>query len=147
LKLSLISLFPSLVSVIFTTGVIAIFNIEIDIYTIIFIAVTMGLTIDYTIHIIVAINEMKKSPDMKDVSLHSRSGIQKYFSYIIRFSGIPVFLSFLTSLFSFGILLFSSFKGARFFGLLISLSLVISILFSVIILPALLIEKDRKSFN
>ena len=45
LSLSLTSMFPSLISVIITTGCIGLLGIEIDIYTIIFIAITMGLTI------------------------------------------------------------------------------------------------------
>ncbi len=143
LKLSLISMFPSLICVIITTGFIALFNIEIDIYTIIFTAITMGLTVDYTIHVIVAINELKKTSDLKNVSIHDKNLVKKYLSFIINYSGIPVFLSFLTSIFSFGILMFSSFKGARHFGLLISLSLIISIFFSVLILPTLLIGKSK----
>jgi len=142
LKLSLISMFPSLLSVFITTGFIALFNIEIDIYTIIFIAITMGLTIDYTIHVIVAIKELEKRSGVDQVSIHDKDSIRTYLSFIINYSGLPVFLSFLTSIFSFGILMLSSFEGARNFGLIISLSLIISIAFSVLILPVLLIKKS-----
>lgn len=144
LSLSLISMFPSLISVVITTGFIAAFNIEIDIYTIIFIAITMGLTIDYTIHVIVAIQQLKKQENAEALCSEDRDVAASYLSFILNYSGLPVFLSFLTSLVSFGILMLSSFQGARNFGLIISLSLVISIFFSVLVLPALLIGRRRK---
>lgn len=104
LKMSFLSLLPSFFIIILVTGMAPVFGIRIDEYTIIFIAITMGLTIDYTIHILNAIQPLK--------TLYKKKSIVWYGYHIIKNGGVPVFLSFLTSVIAFAILFLSSFSGA-----------------------------------
>lgn len=136
LKLALLSLIPGFISMILSFGIISTLGIAIDSFSIIFVAIITGLVIDYSIHTLSAIDKLPRVKTIRDG-----------FSYIISYSGIPIFLSFLTSLFSFSVLFLSSFKGARSLGILLFTSLFISYFLSfyllpIIILPSKIIKKE-----
>jgi len=132
-RLALLSLVPAVFSMIFSFGIIAGASLSIDTFSIIFVAIITGLVIDYSIHTLAAIETMKKE--------HL---IEQGYGYIVNYSGIPIFLSFLTSLFSFSVLLLSSFKGARNLGILLITSLLISYFMSMFLLPLLALPKKNK---
>jgi len=132
LKLALLSLIPAVFSMIFSFGIIAGASLSIDTFSIIFVAIITGLVIDYSIHTLAAIETIKKE-NLKDAG----------YDYIVNYSGIPIFLSFLTSLFSFSVLLLSSFKGARNLGILLITSLMISYFLSMFLLPLLALPKSH----
>ncbi|MDX9959013.1 MAG: hypothetical protein RBT68_11285, partial [Spirochaetia bacterium] len=67
------------------------------------------------------------------------------FTKIMGYSGIPIFLSFLTSLLSFSVLFLSSFQGARNLGLLLFTSLVLSFFLSLYLLPLLVLPGRIKN--
>lgn len=137
-KLALLSLIPGFISMVLSFGIISTMGIAIDSFSIIFVAIITGLVIDYSIHTLSALDKMPKVETIKEG-----------FSYINHYSGIPIFLSFLTSLFSFSVLFLSSFKGARSLGLLLFASLLISYILSfyllpIIILPTKIIKRTNK---
>ncbi len=134
--IALMSLIPGILSMVFSFGIISLAGISIDAFSIIFVAIIIGLVIDYSIHTLGAIENMKKPLTLEEG-----------FAYIINYSGKPIFLSFLTSIFSFSVLFLSSFTGARTLGLLLVSSLLISFFLSVYLLPIIIlpgrIEKNR----
>ena len=120
LSLALLSLVPSVISMLISFGFISLTGISIDVFSIIFVAIITGLVIDYSIHTLVALDQIK-----------GVESLENGFSTIVGHSGIPIFLSFLTSLLSFSVLLLSSFRGARNLGFLLLISLILSFFFSL----------------
>ena len=133
LNLALLSLIPGFISMIFSFGLISLAGISIDAFSIIFVAIIIGLVIDYSIHTLGAID-----------SLNNLESLKEGFSFIISYSGKPIFLSFLTSIFSFSVLFLSSFKGARTLGLLLFSSLLVSFFLSVYLLPIIILPYKLK---
>lgn len=130
IKMALMSLVPGFISMIFSFGIISSASISIDTFSIIFVAIITGLVIDYSIHTLAAIDSMIEQERREEG-----------FGYIVDYSGLPIFLSFLTSLFSFSVLFLSSFKGARSLGLLLFSSLIISFFLSLYLLPLILLKR------
>jgi predicted RND superfamily exporter protein len=128
LYLALLSLVPSIVSMIISFGVISTAGISIDAFSIVFVAIITGLVIDYSIHTLAGLEHMGPVKTQEEG-----------FSHIIGFSGIPIFLSFLTSLLSFSVLFFSSFRGARNLGFLLFTSLVLSFFLSLYLIPLIML--------
>ncbi|MBN2626411.1 MAG: efflux RND transporter permease subunit [Spirochaetales bacterium] len=139
LSLAMISLIPGAISMIISFGIIGTAGLSIDTFSIIFVAIITGLVIDYSIHTLVALDKMGRV-----------ESLEKGFASIIGYSGVPIFLSFLTSLLSFSVLFFSSFKGARNLGFLLMISLILSFFFSLYLIPLIILPhrlKKEKSFN
>lgn len=135
LKMSFISLIPSFYILLVVTGISPLFNIEIDEYTIIIVAISTGLTIDYTIHILNAIRNIRKGSGAGARPNGTRRRLLGYGYSIVRSGGVPVFLSFVTSAAAFASLCLSSFTGAVHFALLLSAALGSAFLIGVFLLP------------
>jgi len=128
LGLALLSLFPGVISMVISFGFIALLGISIDAFSIIFVAIITGLVIDYSIHTLVALDQTR-----------SVTSLEEGFSAVVGYSGIPLFLSFMTSLLSFSVLFLASFRGARNLGLLLLTSLVLSFFLSLYLLPLIIL--------
>jgi uncharacterized protein len=126
--LALISLFPGFISMIISFGFISMAGISIDIFSIIFVAIITGLVIDYSIHTLIALDQLTEV-----------KSLEESFTFVVGYSGIPIFLSFMTSLLSFFVLLLSSFSGARSLGFLLITSLVLSFFLSLYLLPLIIL--------
>ncbi|TXR54883.1 efflux RND transporter permease subunit [Reinekea thalattae] len=136
LRLALLSLVPGFCSMLFSLGIIATAGLSIDAFSIIFVAIITGLVIDYSIHTLAALESLPEK---------FAQSTSKAFGYVMGYSGVPIFLSFLTSLVSFSVLFLSSFSGARNLGLLLVTSLVVSFFFSIYLLPLLALSKKSSS--
>ena len=145
LKMSVISLLPSLFILLVVTGISPILGIQIDEYTIIVVAVSTGLTIDYTIHLLNSIRSIRDRSSRGDLPSNRRSLILRYGHSLIRSGGLPVFLSFLTSLIAFSSLYLSSFSGAAHFGFLISAAISSAFFIGVFLLPLFFVPGGRIS--
>jgi len=169
LKMSLISLVPSLFILLVVTGISPLLGIEIDEYTIIIVAVSTGLTIDYTIHMLNAIRSIRggsggsvrsgasdglggsrgattgnqRAGNRERIERNER--ILRYGYSLIRRGGIPVFLSFLTSLVAFSSLYLSSFSGAVHFGFLVSAAIGSAFFIGVFLLPLFFVPGRKLS--
>ena len=133
IRMALISLIPSLYILLVVSGLAPLLGFKIDEYTIIVVAITTGLTIDYTIHILNCIQK-------KTASLRSRLS---FCVAVTRGAGVPVLLSFLTSLFALTTLFLSSFSGAVHMGLLMIIAITSALLINVLVLPLFFIPKGR----
>jgi len=145
LKMSVISLLPSLFILLVVTGISPILGIQIDDYTIIVVAVSTGLTIDYTIHLLNSIRSIKGRSSGGHLSSNRGVRILRYGHSLIRSGGLPVFLSFLTSLVAFSSLYLSSFSGAAHFGFLISAAISSAFFIGVFLLPLFFVPGGRIS--
>lgn len=126
--LALLSLVPGIISMIISFGFISMAGISIDAFSIVFVAIITGLVIDYSIHTLSALEHLGKV-----------ESLEEGFSRIIGFSGVPIVLSFLTSLLSFSVLFFSSFRGARSLGFLLLTSLILSVILSLYLIPLIIL--------
>jgi len=145
LKMSLLSLLPSLFILIVVTGISPVLGIQIDEYTIIIVAVSTGLTIDYTIHLLNSIRSIRDRTSVGQRTSNRRGPILRYGYSLIRSGGLPVFLSFLTSLIAFSSLYLSSFSGAAHFGFLISAAISSAFFIGVFLLPLFFLPGRRIS--
>jgi uncharacterized protein len=136
LGLALISLVPGVISMIISFGFISMAGISVDAFSIIFVAIVTGLVIDYSIHTLVALDQISEV-----------KSLEEGFRAVIGYSGIPIFLSFITSTVSFSVLFLSSFSGARSLGFLLLTSLVLSFFLSLYLLPLIILpfrlKKER----
>ena len=108
LRLALLSLVPAGVVLLTVTGLAPRFGVRIDDYTVIALAITVGLTVDYTIHVINALRHSSATSRIRRADA------------IVRGCGVPMFMSFLTSVAAFLSLAVSSFAGAVHFGMMIA---------------------------
>jgi len=145
LKMSVISMLPSLFILIMVTGICLTVGIQIDEYTIIIVAVSTGLTIDYTIHLLNSIRGIRKRSAAEHGYTDDRRRILRYGYSLIRSGGLPVFFSFLTSLVAFSSLYLSSFRGAAHFGLLIAAAISSAFFIGVFLLPLFFLPGGRAS--
>jgi hypothetical protein len=139
-KMSVFSLLPSFFTLVIITGISSMLGVKIDEYTLIFVPITTGLTIDYTIHTLNAIGSMKGTSMKTSAPTTDVKALKEYGSTLIRKSGVPVFLSFLTSLFAFVSLYLSSFSGTVHFGIMLSAAIGCSFFISVFLLPGFFIQ-------
>ncbi|MDD9989775.1 MAG: hypothetical protein OXQ31_26140 [Spirochaetaceae bacterium] len=117
LRLATLSLLPPCAVLLAVTGAAPLFGVHLDDYTVIAIAVTLGLTVDYTIHVI---NALRRSPGADRRPDADATGRLRLAIAVARGSGVPVFMSFLTSVVAFLSLAVSSFAGAVHFGMMIA---------------------------
>jgi predicted RND superfamily exporter protein len=136
LILAFLSIAPGIFSMVLAVGLINTLGIPIDVYSIIFVAIITGLVVDYSIHTLVGLSFFK----MKNLEPAGKA----VFSFVTDYSGIPIFLSFLTSIAAFSVLLVSTFHGAVILGFLLITSLFTSFVLSVYFLPLLVLSFDKK---
>jgi predicted RND superfamily exporter protein len=143
LKMSLISLIPSFSILLVLAGIAARFDIQVDEYTIIIVGICTGLTIDYTIHMLNTIQKVRSRSSPRRGDNKTDASLVLYGYSLIRSGGLPVFLSFLSSILAFSALFFSSFRGAVHFALLLSLAISSALFIGVFILPLFFVPWKR----
>jgi len=125
---------PIVASIIILFGFMGFTGIPLNIATVLVASITMGIGIDYSIHVI----------------SHFRSGIRKgetikaALSETIEISGKAIIINVFSVSAGFLVLLFSEMIPLEYFGLLISLSMFGAGLGALTLLPAILILSNRK---
>tara|TARA_B100000686_G_scaffold195220_1_gene202114 strand:+ start:212 stop:2710 length:2499 start_codon:yes stop_codon:yes gene_type:complete len=128
-SISLIAIFPNLISISFVLGFMGWFNIPLDLMTITIAAISMGIAVDNTIHYIYRFrNEVIKDNNYNDALNRTHRSI-----------GFAMYYTSVTIIVGFSILIFSNFVPSIYFGLLTSMAMLIALLSSLILLPQLLI--------
>ena len=129
LKISLIALFPNIISISLVLGFMGWFKIPLDMMTITIAAISMGIAVDNTIHYIYRFrNELKKDNN------YSLSLYRTHMSI-----GFAMYYTSVTIIVGFCILIFSNFIPSIYFGLLTSIAMLMALLSSLILLPQLLV--------
>jgi len=129
LKISLIAIFPNLLSVGTVLGFMGWAGIPLDMMTITIAAISVGIAVDDTIHYI----DRFKYEYLKDgdymASMH-RSHLS---------TGFAMYYTSITIIIGFSILIFSNFIPTIYFGLLTGLAMIIALLAALTLLPRLII--------
>ncbi len=124
----LISLVPLLFTIVVSFGVMAYAGMPLDIATLMISSITIGIGIDYGIHYIERVREeMAKTEDRSAALVRAA-----------RTAGRGIVYNALAIAGGFSILLLSAFQGMRHFGLLITMTMLISAAGALVVIPAIL---------
>lgn len=130
----LISTIPSVIPLIITAGIMGYFHIPLKPSTTLIFSIAFGIASDGTIYFLTK---------YKEEILKGRS-IGEAVSETIRYTGISMFYTAIILFFGFGIFVASGFKGTVFLGLLVSVTLLISMVSNLILLPSFLMTLDKR---
>jgi len=125
----LIAAIPLLLTVTFSMGIMAYTGQPLDIMTLMVSVVAVGIGVDYSIHFISRFRAEYRKDQNAERSLEKT----------IQTTGRGITYNALTVALGFFILIFASFKGIRTFGWQIALTMVISALSAISIIPAILV--------
>jgi len=132
----LISLVPLLFTIVLTFGVMAYAGVSLDIATLMISSITIGIGIDYGIHYIErAREELRRDGDRTSALVRAAET-----------AGRGILFNALALAGGFAILLLSTFRGMRHFGLLVTMTMLISSAGALIVIPAIL-RAFRVSFG
>ncbi len=126
----LIALIPLVLTVAVSLGIMAYTGTPLDLMTLMVSAIAVGIGVDYSIHFISRFRREYRVDQDGDRALKAT----------IRSVGRGISYNALTVALGFFILIFASFKGTRSFGLEIALTMVVSAISAVSIIPAILLE-------
>jgi predicted RND superfamily exporter protein len=126
--LGIIAVVPVAISTIWILGTMYLLGISINVFTVMVTALTIGLGIDYSIHIIERFREERKSQDPKE-SMQTT----------IERTGSAIFISALTTICGFAVLLLSPMPLTQHFGVITAATIFYSFDLAVFVLPLLLV--------
>ena len=129
----LISLIPLLFTVVVSFGVMAYAGMSLDIATLMISSITIGIGIDYGIHYIERAREELAREELGQTADRSAALV-----YAARTAGRGILFNALALAGGFSILLLSAFQGMRHFGLLITMTMLISAGAALVVIPTIL---------
>ncbi len=138
-KAGLVSMIPIGLAVIVNFGIMGLFDIRLDSATAIIAGITIGIGIDDTIHFLNTYRHFRE---------HGL-GIDETISRTLSLSGKAIIYTSLALILGFSVLLLSNFKPIILFGLLVSITMIVTTLGALLVLPALIkatgisLEKSR----
>ncbi|MEM9052481.1 MAG: MMPL family transporter [Bacteroidota bacterium] len=141
-RMVIISLFPNLLPLIFTAGLMGYFGVAIKPSTILVFSIAFGISVDDTIHFLSKYRQELKtrSWDIRTCVLNAvtETGVSMIYTSIILFFGFLVFTA-------------SNFGGTVALGTLVSVTLLVAMISNLVLLPSLLLSFHRslvtKSFR
>jgi predicted RND superfamily exporter protein len=126
--LGIIAVVPVAISTIWILGTMFILGISVNVFTVMVTALTIGLGIDYSIHIIERFREESKvRPPTESMQV------------TIKRTGSAIFISALTTVCGFAVLLLSPMPLTQHFGIITAATIVYSFDLAVFVLPILLV--------
>jgi len=126
---TLLALLPTVMGFIWSAGLLALFRVELDLFSL-FAAVTfVGIAVDYGIYILYR-HVFERPRDMNDV---------------VTRTGAAIIIACGTALIGFGTLVNSSYRPLHVFGIVSIVTLSCCLVASVVSLPALVLETERWS--
>lgn len=136
LRVALIAILPNMIAALVVLGIMGLFGISLDFMTITIAAITIGIGIDYSIHYIYRFRQELER--LKGDYLEAMHCTHKSIGHSISYTAITISVGFL-------ILVFSQFKPSIYFGVLISIAMLTSLVGVLTLLPMLLLQS--KPFN
>ncbi|UCG69295.1 MAG: RND family transporter [Thermoplasmata archaeon] len=130
---------PVVLCSLWIVGTMYLLSYSLNILTVMVTALTIGLGIDYSIHVMERFREEREK--------HKR-GIQESVHTTIMSTGTALTISALTTILGFGVLVFSPMPIAQQFGVITAITIIYSFLAAVLVLPVILIawakRKEKK---
>ena len=137
-KMVLVSLFPNLIPLIFTSALMGYFGIAIKPSTILVFSIAFGISIDDTIHFLAKYRQELLTNHWK---------IKKSVFAALRETGVSMFYTSIVLFFGFSVFITSNFGGTVALGALISATLLLAMLANLLLLPCLLLSLERSIAN
>jgi predicted RND superfamily exporter protein len=134
--LGLISLVPVVLSTLWILGTMYFFGISLNVLTVMVTALTIGLGLDYAIYIVTRYQEERRTKSINDA-----------INSTIKGTGSALFISGVTTVCGFAVLMLSPIPIIAHFGLIIATTIIYCGVLAVVVLPILLgsWEKFRKN--
>jgi predicted RND superfamily exporter protein len=135
-RMILISILPSLIPLVITAGLMGFFQISLKPSTILIFSIAFGIASDQTIYFLTKFrHEIKLNPVMSiskavTLTIHE-TGVSMIYTAIILFAGFFIFSA-------------SAFGGTSSLGKLISVTLLMSMISNLVLLPAFLVSMERR---
>ncbi len=133
-RLSLIAIAPSVLPLIFTAGIMGLFDIHLKPSTILIFSIAFGISSDGTIYFITKYRD----------ELRQGRTIAEAVSNTIRYTGLSMFYTAIILFAGFGIFTASTFQGTAALGILVSITLLMGMASNLILLPAFLLSVDKR---
>jgi uncharacterized protein len=130
-KQGLFSIIPILVGIMANYMFMFFTGIPFDMVTVGFTSVTIGVGIDNALHFLIRYNNKRKFNRFVNVRVHLQQTIKE--------TGRPILLTTLSIVSGLAMLSFGSYTPIRYFGLLVSISLINTMLATLFILPSVII--------
>ncbi len=134
-KMILISIIPNVLPMLFTVGVMGIFNIPLTTSSALIFSIAFGISIDNTIHYL--------SKYKQELKLNA-GNIRMAVVAALKESSMGMIYTSMVLLVGFGIFMFSDFGGTVALGLLTSMTLFFALFTNLILLPVLLLALESK---
>jgi predicted RND superfamily exporter protein len=133
-RMVLVSLFPNLLPLITTAGLMGFFGIPIKPSTILIFSIAFGISVDDTIHFLAKYRQ--------ELKLH-KWNIKESVYLALRETGFSMIYTSSVLFFGFGVFTVSSFGGTVALGILVSVTLLFAMLADLVLLPSLLLSLDK----
>ncbi len=137
-RMVLISIFPNLLPLLITAGIMGFFSISIRPSTILVFSIAFGISVDTAIHFLAKFRQEqacpKTTPDQAVINALKEVGVSIIYTVIILFFGFGIFVA-------------SDFGGTIAMGLLTAITLFVAMLANLLLVPAILLGlsgKDKK---
>ncbi len=130
---SLFALIPLSFGVAMNFAIMSIFNISLDIATVMIAAIGIGIGVDNALHFIIHYNMYK----------NQYTSTKKIILSTLKYTSRPIMFTTLVLSAGFILFFYSSFKPLKFFGILLAITLLNSTFATLFILPAFFYIKDK----
>ncbi len=138
IKMIAISLLPNLIPLVITAGIMGFFGIPLKPSSILIFSIAMGISSDQTIYFITRYRQELKS---------TKKSISTIVSDTIRETGISMIYIATILFFGFGIFAASTFGGTQALGILLSVTLLVSMISNLTLLPAFLLSMEKRTLK
>ncbi|OAQ40643.1 Fis family transcriptional regulator [Pedobacter psychrophilus] len=128
-KMIVISLIPNLIPLFITAGLMGYFGLALKPSTVLIFSIALGIASDQTIYFLTRYQQEFLKGDVSKMEIISKT---------IKETGLSMIYTAIILFFGFGVFAFSTFGGTVALGVLLAITLVFSMLFNLIFLPALL---------
>jgi hydrophobe/amphiphile efflux-3 (HAE3) family protein len=131
ISLGIIAIIPVLISSVWILGTMYLFGISINVFTVSITALTIGLGIDYAIHIIERYREERKKAK-PEVAINKT----------IHNTGAALFISGITTVCGFIVLTISRIPPIQHFGIITAMTIIYSSILALVVIPILLLRRE-----
>jgi predicted RND superfamily exporter protein len=131
-KLGLIAMVPNLLPIVMMLGGMAVFEIPLDIVTVMVASVNLGIVVDDTIHVLHAFRAEREASEVGEAVLRA-----------VRRTGRAVVTTSIVLALGFSTLALSNFQPTAHFGALTAVTMAFALFADLLLLPALLVVGAR----
>lgn len=137
-RMVLISIFPNLLPLLITAGLMGFFSISVRPSTILVFSIAFGISVDTAIHFLAKFRQELKS---------ANTTTEQAVIVALREVGVSIIYTVIILFFGFGIFVASDFGGTVAMGLLTSITLFVAMLANLLLVPSILIGRRTGNFK